>query len=140
MPEFPNYDPKYLRDDDYPPISKEIMADFTDKETGRAVRAAENRLEAEVNDGSEILTGDRRRLHSEAVSVYAAYRLSRSPAAPQSMSGGQWADDGSDRVSVHNDLMEEFNDLVDLINSMPADGEDDAVDDGPSQDVTMEVV
>lgn len=115
-----SYDPKYLNDDDFPVGEDEVFAFADTAEENRAIDAAESRLELDVNDGQEI--SDPNDYHSEAVALYATYRLARTARHPASSAQGQLGDGGADDAASYAEaLLRDYRETVELIEDTDQD-------------------
>jgi hypothetical protein len=115
-----SYDANYLNDDDFPVGEDEVFAFADTAEEKRAIDAAESQLELDVNDAQEI--DDPNKYHSEAVALYATYRLARAARHPASSAQGQLGDGGADNTASYAEaLLRDYRNKVELIEDTDQD-------------------
>jgi hypothetical protein len=132
------YTPKYISDLDEVPVTGPDPYDTSAKM--RAVKQAESKLEADVNDGSVIDPNDREDIHGFAANAYASYLLALGPKAPDSMLGGDLADEGSDRTTFAEHLRQMYYDARDSIIAAADDAGDGATGGSQSQNADFNIL
>lgn len=110
---------------------------FTNDEKADAVESAEEKLEADINDGNDIT--DPTALHGTAVNAYATYVLATGPAEPGSQYSGDYADAGQSVMEFAREMLAIYRDTLSSIQGSQADDPMDKDDppvagDEPSSD------
>lgn len=105
--------------DDVPVTGQGIGRNWDDDEIDRAVQSGEEKLEADVNEGSEI--GNPQHLHSEAAATWATYVLARGFKSPDSVTRGDSLDEGVDRMEFARQLRQDYFELVESISTSEGD-------------------
>jgi hypothetical protein len=103
-----------MDDSDFPVGEDEVFAFVDPAERKRAIDAADSRLELDVNGGQQIANPTEH--HSQAVALYATYRLARSARHPSSAAQGMLGDGGADDAASYAEaLRRDYRDLVEAI-------------------------
>lgn len=113
------YSPKYIESLGDVPLTGPDPYD--DAEKHRAVRDGESKLEADVNDGTEIPAESVEHIHALAANAYASYILALGPKEPSSVMAGDLADEGSNRTAFADHLLAIYEDAVKSINAAGGD-------------------
>jgi len=111
----------YVELDDIPVAGPDPYSDAEKRETGTA---AEQKLEADVNDGGQI--DDVSKLHKEAVAAWATYRLASGPIHPRDAKSGDFYNgSGEDQAEFASEMKNLYqSDKASILSS----GEDESSD------------
>lgn len=113
-------DYKYVASrDDVPVTGQGIGRNWTDDEIDRAVQTGEEKLEADVNEGTEI--GNPKHLHAEAAATWATYDLVKGMKPPDAATRGDSLDEGTERMEFARQLRDDYFELVESISTSEGD-------------------
>jgi hypothetical protein len=120
MPYTQESDLKYINSLDDIPVSGDFDAStWTDQDKLDAAEDGESKLEADVNEGSEISAPEH--IHGQAAATWATYRLVVGFKSPDSQTRGDALDEGSERMAFAEAIKEDYYEYVQSITGAASD-------------------
>jgi hypothetical protein len=117
---------RYITRDDIPLVGPDP---YRRSEKIRAGEAAEQKLEADVNDGREYDPSEISRLHKQAVAAWATYVLAAGPVAPDdARSGDFYTGSGDDQAEYASQMKTLYESNIASIEASEADTSSDSSD------------